>query len=137
VDEWRMVRIGDSFFGYRKERGPTGLHSASHTWSWINPSSQLLYLLKNVTDTGGFTSMNVDIFLTKGGRLLVNECQSVFGCSTPAIQMKVNDIEGRYLWAGSGWRFEPGSFCDNHMCNLRLKYLLRMLKDKNGAEKAR
>ena len=137
VDEWRMVRIGDSFFGYRKERGPTGLHSASHTWSWLDPSNELLDLVNNVTNTGGFTSMDVDIFLTKEGRLLVNECQTVFGCSTPEIQMKVNDVEGRYLLTKDGWQFEPGSFCANHMCNLRLEYLLRMLKDKNETRKAR
>lgn len=131
VDEWRMVRIGDSFFGYRKERGPKGLHSASHTWSWLNPRTKLLNLAKKVTDTGGFTSMDVDIFLTMEGRLLVNECQAVFGCSTPAVQMKVNDIEGRYLWTDNSWHFERGSFCANHMCNLRLKYLLSVLKDKN------
>jgi glutathione synthase/RimK-type ligase-like ATP-grasp enzyme len=135
VDEWRMVRIGDSFFGYRKERGPTGLHSASHTWSWLDPSNELLDLIKNLTDTGGFTSMDVDIFLTKEGHLLVNECQTVFGCSTPAIQMKVNEIEGRYLWTDTGWCFEPGSFCANHMCNLRLEYLLRVLKNKDETKK--
>jgi hypothetical protein len=128
VDEWRMVRIGDSFFGYRKEPGPTGLHSASSNWSWLDPTTELLDLVKKVTDTGGFTSMDVDIFITKEGRIFVNECQTVFGCSTPAIQMKVKDIEGRYLWTTDGWRFEPGSYCANHMCNLRLQYVCDQLK---------
>ncbi len=127
VEEWRMVRIGDSFFGYRKERGPSGLHSASHKWSWIDPDHELLNLLKHVTDLGGFKSMDVDIFRTTQGQLFVNECQTVFGCSTPSIQMKVNDIEGRYLWTDNRWTFEQGSFSKNHMCNLRVQHLLSCL----------
>lgn len=127
VDEWRMVRIGDSFFGYRKEKGADGLHSASHKWSWIDPGAELLDLLKRVTDAGGFTSMNVDIFKTPDGRLRVNELQTVFGCTTPAIYMKVNDVEGRYLHKNGAWVFDPGDFWSNHMCNLRLDYLLTVL----------
>ncbi len=131
VEEWRMVRIGDSYFGYRKERGPSGLHSASHTWSWLDPGPELLDLLKHVTDVGGFTSMDVDIFRTPEGALLVNECQTVFGCSTPAVQMKIDDVEGRYVWEEGRWRFEPGSYCANHMCNLRIHYLCTVLENRS------
>jgi len=125
VEEWRMVRIGDSYFGYRKEKGRSGLHSASHSWSWLDPGKDLLNMLKKITDEAGFYSMNIDIFKTTDGQLLVNECQTVFGCSTPVIQMKVNDIEGRYLWSDNEWKFDPGNFSNNHMCNLRLDYLLK------------
>jgi hypothetical protein len=132
VAEWRMVRIGHSFFGYRKEKGPSGLHSASHSWSWIDPGEKLLHLLKQVTDTGGFTSMNVDIFLTREGKLLINELQTVFGCTTPAEQMKIDGVEGRYLWDENHWRFDPGEFSRNHMCNLRIQHLLAGLKKNKG-----
>jgi hypothetical protein len=124
VEEWRMVRIGDSFFGYRKEKGADGLHSASHKWSWLDPGEKLLNLLKQVTEIDGFTSMDVDVFCTPDGRLLINELQTVFGCTTPAIYMKVNGIEGRYMWSDTGWKFQPGQFWQNHMCNLRLEYVL-------------
>lgn len=127
VQEWRMVRIGDSHFGYRKEKGPSGVHSASHRWSWLDPGEKLLNLLKQVTDIGGFSSMDVDVFLTEEGRLLVNECQTTFGCTTPAEQMKIDGVEGRYLHEGGHWRFEPGEFCRNHMCNLRIEHLLSRL----------
>lgn len=130
VDEWRMVRVGDSFFGYRKERGPSGLHSASHNWSWLDPEPALLDLTARVTDEGGFTSMDVDILRTPDGGLYVSECQTVFGCTTPAIQMKVNDVEGRYLRTKQGWRFEAGSFCQNHMCNLRVDFLRKRLDER-------
>jgi hypothetical protein len=129
AQEWRMVRIGDSYFGYRKEKGESGLHSASHRWSWIDPGEKLLNLLKHVTDIGGFTSMDVDFFLTEDGRLLVNECQTTFGCTTPVEQMKIDGIEGRYLFEDGIWRFEVGEFSSNHMCNLRISYLLTLLKD--------
>jgi hypothetical protein len=128
ADEWRMVRIGDSYFGYRKEKGPDGLHSASHKWSWLDPGEELLDLLKQVTDAGAITSMDVDIFRTPDGRLFINEMQTVFGCTTPAIYMKVNGVEGRYLRDGKRWRFEAGNFWANHMCNLRIEYLLEKLR---------
>ena len=134
VDEWRMVRIGDSFFGYRKEKGADGLHSASHKWSWIDPGKDLLDLLKQVTDIGGFTSMDVDIFLTQDGRMLINELQTVFGCTTPAIYMKVNDIEGRYVHEDGTWKFEAGVYWANHMCNLRLEHLIRGLDARRGRQ---
>lgn len=128
VKEWRMVRIGDSYFGYRKEPGESGIHSASKSWSWLDPNTELLDLTKKVTEKGGFTSMDVDIFLTQEDRLLVNECQTVFGCTTPAIQMKVNDKPVRYLYENGQWKLEEGDFCQNHMCNLRIEYLLLQLR---------
>jgi hypothetical protein len=128
VKEWRMVRIGDSYFGYRKEPGPSGIHSASKSWSWLDPGKELLDLLREVTEKGNFTSMDVDIFLTQEDRLLVSECQTIFGCTTPAIQMKVNDKAARYLYENGQWKLEEGDFCQNHMCNLRIEYLLSKLR---------
>ena len=128
VKEWRMVRIGDSYFGYRKEAGESGIHSASKAWSWLDPSKELLDLTRTVTEKGGFTSMDVDIFLTQDNQLLVNECQTMFGCTTPAIQMKVNDNPARYLYENGQWKLEEGEFCQNHMCNLRIEHLLSQLR---------
>ena len=130
VKEWRMVRIGDSFFGYRKEPGVTGLHSASNAWSWLDPPVALLDLARQVTEIGGFKSMDVDIFLTEDNQLFINECQTVFGCSTPAIQMKVDEKSARYIYENDQWQLEEGEFCDNHMCNLRIEYLINQLREK-------
>ena len=131
VKEWRMVRIGDSYFGYRKETGKNGKGSGSHKWSWLDPGKERLDMLRNVTEINGARSMAVDLFETADGRLLVNEYQTVFGCSTPAIQMKVDGVEGRYLYNDGQWLFETGSFCANHCCNLRVKELIRQLKLRN------
>lgn len=131
VQEWRMIRIGSSYFGYRKEPDESGIHSASKKWSWLEPDSVLLELLKDVSDLGEFESMDVDLFLTEDGEIFVNECQTVFGCTTPAIQMKVNGEEGRYVNIDGDWKFESGEFSTNHMCNLRIKHLLSKLKENN------
>ena len=133
VHEWRMVRIGDSYFGYRKEKGPSGLHSASHKWSWLDPGQKRLDLLREITERGGFKSMDIDLFEKPDGTLLVNELQTVFGCWTPEIQMKVNDIEGRYLFEDGIWTFEAGNFCSNQMCNLRLDYIIDSIVSKKSS----
>ena len=127
VKEWRMVRIGDSFFGYRKEVGEDGKGSGSHKWSWLDPGEKRLDMLKFVTDIENSRSMDVDLFELSDGTLLVNEYQTVFGCCTPAIQMKVNDVEGRYLHKDGKWIFESGEFSMNHCCNMRVKELIRQL----------
>ena len=124
VQEWRMVRIGRSFFGYRKEKGDGEFHSASKTWSWLDPPRSLLDLTREVTDRGGFTSMNVDVFETTDGRLLVNELQTVFGATTPADQLRVDGVAGRYVHDGGTWRFEKGPFSKNACANLRIRHVV-------------
>lgn len=99
----------------------------------MDPGEPLLNLLKQVTDAGGFTSMDVDIFLTREGTMLINELQTVFGCTTPAEQMKINGVQGRYVWEGGSWRFETGEFCQNHMCNLRIAHLLSTLNKRRSS----
>ncbi|MDP8205240.1 MAG: hypothetical protein P9L92_01145 [Candidatus Electryonea clarkiae] len=125
VREWRMVRIGDSYFGYRKEI-VSDFHSGSHGWSWDDPPKTLLNLLRDVTEKGSFTSMDVDIFETTDGRLLVNELQTVFGATTPVDQLRVNDKPGRYIYKENSeeWIFEDGDFSPNACANERIKYLI-------------
>lgn len=73
--------------------------------------------------------MNLDIFVTKDGRCLVSELQTLFGMGYPYEMCVVNGQPGRMVYeAESGdWRFEAGSFCQNYMCNLRVESLLEML----------
>ncbi len=134
--EWRMVRIGDSYFGYRKEK-VGDFHSGSHAWSWLDPPRPLLDLLHEVTEKGGFTSMDVDIFETRDGRLLVNELQTVFGASTPADQLRVNGKPGRYrLGRATGkWIFEEGDFSRNACANERIDYLITSILANKTARK--
>src|SRR5690606_5568935 len=120
VKEWRMVRIGDSYFGHGKDM--TGqFHSGSGKANWDMPPKKAFDLLIEITKRGNFTSMDVDIFEAPDGSLYVNELQTVFGNSIAKEQMKVDGVPGRYvIGAGGDFVFEPGSFCENHLCNLRL-----------------
>lgn len=129
--EWRMIRVGDSYFGYEKVR-VGDFHSGSHAWNYAEPPSDLLDTVKTITDTGGFLSMDLDIFVTPDRRYLVNEMQTVFGMGNPYEMCVVGNRPGRMVLdpeTGS-WRFEAGSFCQNHMCNLRVETLLALLEKK-------
>jgi glutathione synthase/RimK-type ligase-like ATP-grasp enzyme len=127
--EWRMIRIGESFFGYRKEK-VGDFHSGSHAWSWLEPSRKLLDMLKHVTDLGGFTSMDVDIFEAKDGQLYINELQTVFGASTPADMLRIDDKPGRMIYdtQQDKWIFEEGDFSRNACANERIRYLVSRME---------
>ena len=123
--EWRMMRIGNSYYGYRKEK-VGDFHSGSGAWSWLDPPRKLLKLLHDVTEAGGFTSMDVDIFETEDGRYLVNELQTVFGALTPKDMLHVDGVNGRYLYnkEKDEWIFDPGDHSRNMCANARLDYLI-------------
>jgi len=123
VKEWRMVRVGNSYFGHGKDmRGQ--FHSGSGKANWEVPPKKAFDLLKDITDKGQFTSMDVDIFEDQQGNLYVNELQTVFGNSIAKEQMKIDGVPGRYNWDNGNWQFESGDFCKNHLCNLRLQYII-------------
>ena len=127
IEEWRMVRIGDSYFGHRKGTSSRGLHSGASFCHWEDPGIENMNFIKRITDTHNFRSMDLDIFVTESGSILVNELQTTFGCSIATTQMKIDGIEGRYINVDGAWQFEPGSFCQNHMCNLRVEHLVNAL----------
>ncbi len=126
IAEWRIVRLGKSYFGHQKlKKGQ--YHSGSKKIGWYAPPKNLLDFAREVAERGGFSSMNLDIFETGDGKYLVNELQSVFGQSS-LHQMIINGKPGRYIFdnAAGTWRFEEGSFCRNNMCNLRVQDLLEI-----------
>lgn len=125
VKEWRMVRIGDSYFGHGKDM--TGqFHSGSGKANWDMPPKQAFDLLYEITETGNFHSMNIDIFQDENDNFYINELQTVFGNSVAKEQLKFNNLPGRMLKSKDNkFIFEPGDFCQNHLCNLRLEYYLK------------
>ena len=124
VREWRMVRIGDAYFGHPKGRRGD-FHSGSGNVEWDVPDARLLDLLHRVTELGSFRSMAVDVFETPDGRLLVNELQTVFGASTSVDQMRVGGQPGRMIRLEDGsWQFEPGDFARNACANARIEDVL-------------
>ncbi|MDA3873884.1 MAG: hypothetical protein PF795_07975 [Kiritimatiellae bacterium] len=128
VNEWRMVRVGDSYFGHQKgKRGE--FHSGSGLVDWAPPEKRHLDFLHAVTEAGRFRSMAVDLFETPGGDLLVNELQTVFSARTSVDQCRVDGKPGRFVRdsATGAWAFQPGDFARNACCNLRVEDLLKLL----------
>lgn len=124
VKEWRMVRIGDSYFGHGKDMKGQ-FHSGSGKANWDLPPKEAFDLLYSITEKGNFTSMDVDMFEDKNGELYINELQTVFGASIATEQLKIEGDPGRMIRTQEGnYVFEKGDFCRNHLCNLRLEYVL-------------
>lgn len=124
--EWRVHRIGDSFFGFGKvKRGD--FHSGSGETDWTPPPIDAFNLAWKITERGGFRSMAVDMFETTDGRFLVNELQCVYG-QHGSTQLVKDGVSGRMLRSPDGeWCFEAGDFCANHGCNLRIQEALKLL----------
>lgn len=131
MKEWRMVRIGDSFICRLKGRRGD-FHSGSGLVTWARPTPALLELAWQVTERGQFRSMDVDVFETRDGRLLVNELHAVFGAIEEKNLQRGTEDMGRWLRTAAGaWRFEPGFFYDHACANLRVEEVLRAV-DGNG-----
>jgi glutathione synthase/RimK-type ligase-like ATP-grasp enzyme len=130
LKEWRMVRIGESYFGHGKDMKGQ-FHSGSGKANWDMPPKKAFDLLHDITEKGNFLSMDVDMFEDENGNFYVNELQTVFGNSIAVEQLKINNIPGRMLRNQTGeYVFQEGQFCLNHLCNLRLQNILQILQIK-------
>ena len=128
--EWRVVRIGESYFCRRKVRIYEHA-SGSGKIGWAKPLPGMLDFAREVTERGGFTHMTVDMFENPrpGDPLLVNEMQAIVGFrDVPETQ----DM-GRWLHDKSQnqWTFEPGVFHQNACANLRVQHALSQLPSEN------
>jgi glutathione synthase/RimK-type ligase-like ATP-grasp enzyme len=122
--EWRVVRIGDSFFAHKKlKKGEKA--SGALIKVYENPPLALLDFVKEITDKHRFYSQSIDIFESEGS-YLVNEMQCIFGQSDP-YQMLINGKPGRYLMSDGIWVFEDGDFTRNECYNLRIEFILNNL----------
>lgn len=119
--EWRVVRIGDSFFAHKKLKAGEK-SSGSLLKNYDNPPVDVLDFVRQITDRYGFSSQAIDIFESTRG-YLVNEMQCIFGQSDP-YQMLVDDKPGRYRYVKDRWHFEEGDFAKNACYNLRLEFAL-------------
>lgn len=133
--EWRMVRIGDSYFGYQKIK-VGDFASGSHKYRHVPPLPKLLNIVRKITECNKFRSMNVDILVRSDGECFVNELQTLFGATYPKEQCVINGEPGRipYNPEDETWSFEKGKFCENHLCNLRVEYFLKLLDEKAGKQ---
>ena len=127
--EWRVVRIGDSFFAHKKllkeEKASGSLEK-----SYDNPPLALLTFVKKITDYFNFNSVAIDVFTDSENTYLINEIQCIFGQSDE-YQMMVNGIPGRYQFKNNKWIFEKGIFNSNQCYDLRVKHLINLLDSKD------
>jgi glutathione synthase/RimK-type ligase-like ATP-grasp enzyme len=127
--EWRVVRIGNSFFAHKKLKIREKA-SGSLIKEYENPPLELFDFVKEITDKHKYYSQAIDIFESTRG-FLVNEMQCIFGQSD-SYQMLVNGVEGRYQYSDGKWLFEEGKFNSNECYNLRVEYIIKKLQYNEG-----
>ena len=123
--EWRLIKIGDSYFGHKKLLSGK-FASGSDSVGWEPPPVELLDLVRRVTETGGFHSMALDVFETVDGEYLINEIQSLFG-SIIESQMFIDGVPGRFRRVDGEYVFEEGTFNRHGSYLLRVEHFLELL----------
>jgi len=126
--EWRMIRIGESYFGYKKKKiGDYASGSGNAIYDDID--RYLLDFMKSITGRHGFKSMSLDILVKADRDIKVIELQSLFGDPITQRKLLVNGEPGRYVYDDikRQWRFEKGIFDQNACCNLRVEALIKQL----------
>lgn len=106
--EWRILKVGDSYFGHQKLM-KDGFASGSGRVGWVAPPRELLEMVHDICQKGGFPCMDVDIFETKDGKYSINELQASFG-SYADYQMSIDGHHGRYIYKDGDFKFEEGDF---------------------------
>lgn len=124
--EWRMVKIGESYFGHQKiKQGEKA--SGTKGIKYVTPPQNLLDFTRNLCERCNFHFMAIDLFEDRTGGYLVNELQTIFGHVQDHI-LEVDGKRGRYLYTCNDWIFEEGDFCTNESYDLRLDHALTQFR---------
>ena len=126
--EWRILKIGNSYFGHQKLLNGQ-FASGSGLVGWVAPPRELLDMVRELCEKGGFPCMDVDIFETKDGQYSINELQAFFG-SYLDYQMSIDGHHGRYIWNGTDFVFEEGDFNVLGSTKLKIEHFISILKNK-------
>lgn len=128
--EWRLVKIGESYFGYKKLK-IADQASGSKQFEYGEVPEKLLNFTKDLCGNHKFNFMAVDLFYNDGS-IFVNELQTIFGHKSESI-CKVNGKPGRYRFLNQNWEFEEGMFNTNESYDLRLETAVELyLKDREA-----
>lgn len=123
--EWRCVKIGESYFAYKKLKiGDKA--SGAKEFEYGAPPLELLDFTRELCKKYSFNFMAVDLFHING-QIYVNELQTIFGHKNPYI-CKVDGKIGRYLYQNGQWVFEEGDFNTNESYDIRLKTAIELYK---------
>lgn len=129
LHEWRILKIGNSYFGHQKLlKGQYA--SGSGLVGWVAPPKELLLLVKDICERGGFLCMDVDIFETQQGGFFINELQASFGSFLP-YQMSIDGVHGRYRYENGDFVFEEGDFNVYGSIKLKIEHFIQLLSGKN------
>ncbi len=123
--EWRSVKIGDSYFAYKKMK-KGDFCSGVKMFEYGEIPESLLNFTEKICDIGKFNSMSIDSFETEDGKYIINELQTVFGHENPYLT-KVGGDEGRYIRKDGKWIFEKGNFNSYLSFKLRLQNIIQLL----------
>jgi hypothetical protein len=123
--EWRIVRIGDSYFGHQKVKVGEKA-SGTKGIDYISPPNELLDFVKDICLRYNFNSMAIDLFEVGKGGYLINEMQCIFG-HVQAYICEHNGSPGRFLFKDDKWVFEAGLFNTNLSYDLRLGNVISLL----------
>lgn len=124
--EWRIVKIGESYFGHQKvKQGDKA--SGTKGINYIIPPPILLTFVKDLCDEFGFNTMAVDLFEDGQGGYLINELQCVFG-HVQAYICENEGVPGRFVNSDGLWKFEKGFFNENLSYDLRIENALSLIK---------
>lgn len=129
VKEWRLIRIGDYYFGFEKLKNGE-FHSGSKNFGYGMPPAECLNMVRELSDKHDFKFVSVDIFVTTNGEYLINEIQPYFGQKDDRELLQIDNQSGRLTYNGvtNTWEFEKGVFCKNNLCNLRLTEMIKQLE---------
>ena len=125
--EWRILKIGDSYFGHQKLlKGEFA--SGSGMVGWVAPPKELLNMVREICEKGGFPCMDVDIFETKDGQYSINELQAFFG-SYADYQMSIDGHHGRFVYKEGDYVFEEGDFNVFGSTKLKIEHFVSLLEN--------
>lgn len=129
VREWRIIRIGDYYFGFEKLKEGE-FHSGSKNFGYGMPPQECLSLVREITENHNFKFVSIDIFITIDNNYLINEIQPYFGQKGDRELLQIDGESGRLYFddATNTWVFEKGMYCKNNLCNLRLLEMIKLLE---------
>lgn len=119
--EWRVARIGESYFAYKKLK-VGDKSSGVKSFAYENPPLDMMDFIRELSNTHQITCAAFDLFHVNG-KYLVNEIQTLFGHKNDHI-LEVDGKPGRYRFIDNQWVFEAGDFNSNESYDLRLSAAL-------------
>ncbi len=121
--EWRIVKIGKSYFAYKKFKVGEKASGAKNL-GYANPPVGLLTWIDDIAQEYEINTAAFDILVGKNGNYM-NEIQTIFGHIWDHI-LEVDGKPGRYLNENGSWRFEEGMYNANESYDLRLDVALEL-----------